>query len=94
MGQKSSDQRHGVIVEYGPDEIGYVADSETELCVGFSRAQIIARQGELPALENGARVVYHLDETGRVDSMGLDLTSLAHGVEEHLDETPLDVWPY
>ena len=74
-------ERRGMIVEYGPDEVGYVADTESNVCIGFSRAELEARQGSVPKIGNGSHVLYRLDELGHVAQIGLDLMNLAQGLK-------------
>jgi hypothetical protein len=75
-------ERRGVIVEYGPDQVGYVADSESDVCIGFSLADLQVRQGEVPKFANGSRVIYRLNEAGQVAKISLDLANLAlHGLK-------------
>jgi len=82
MASEPENQRQGVIVEYGVDEVGYVADSQSDHCFGFSLAHLQARQGSVPPIQNGSRVLYQLNAAGQVDKISLDLANLADGLQD------------
>ena len=74
-------ERRGIVVEYGPDQVGYIEDSESSECLGFAFAQL--RQCPGPeSLKNGVPVVYQTDGAGRVDRIAIDLALLADRLQE------------